>query len=73
MKKKRSVKEPPRILFPNKKKGTALLKAHYQQKIKQTQEERGNRWTTWREILRKSNRPPLTGNTRWGRRLKHSY
>jgi hypothetical protein len=42
-------------------------------KIKQPQEERGNRWTTWKGDLRKSNRPPLMENPGQGRRLKHGY
>jgi hypothetical protein len=52
---------------------TVLLKAHKWQKTKQPQEEKENRWITWKVNSRRSNHPPLMENQGWVKRLKHGY
>jgi len=40
MRKKRSIKGPPKILVLKEEKGTTLPKVHHQQKIKQTRKKK---------------------------------
>jgi hypothetical protein len=49
--KKRFNKRASKNYGPEEKKRITLSRAHHHQKIKQTQEERGNWWTTSRESL----------------------